>query len=46
MLIRIDKQCLQMTIMQKHEALRRAFGIHCKLQAYLWEELKKLGLNC
>ena len=45
MLIRVDKQCLQMTVMQKHETLRPACGIHCKLQAHLWEELQKLGLN-
>lgn len=45
MLIRVDKQCLQMTVMQKHETLRRACGIDCKLQAHLWEELHKLGLN-
>lgn len=45
MLIRGDEQRLQMTVMQKHEALRRACGIHCKLQAHLWEELQKLGLD-
>ncbi len=31
MLIGVDKKCLQMTVMQKHETLRRACGIHCKL---------------
>lgn len=45
MLIRVDKQCLQMTVMQKHEPLRRACGIDCKLQAHLREERLKLGLN-
>lgn len=45
MLIRVNKQCFQMTIMQKHDALRLASGIHCKLQANLWEKLQKFDLN-
>lgn len=45
MLIGVDKQCFQMAVMQKHEALRRACGIHCKLQAHVWEEFQQLGLN-
>lgn len=44
-LIRVDEQCFQVTVMQKHETLRRACGIHCKLQAHLWEKLHNLGLN-
>ncbi len=28
MLIRVDKQCLQMTVMQKHETLRYVCGIN------------------
>lgn len=39
MLIRVDKQCFKMAVMEKHETLRRACGIHCKLQAHLREEL-------
>ncbi len=45
MLIRVDKQCPQMTVMQKHETLWYVCGIDCKLQTHLWEELHKLGLN-
>lgn len=45
MLIRVNKQCLEVPVMHEHKPLRRVVGTDRKLQAQLWEELHKLGLN-